>query len=60
MLQYASLLFHFLDPFLSTDVLMVNFSPDFENLENQVPCEFVIIIDCSGKNRFVCEVSITF
>lgn len=37
------------NPFLSTDVLMVNFSPDFENLENQVPCEFVIIIDCSGS-----------
>uniref|UniRef100_K1Q7V6 von Willebrand factor A domain-containing protein 5A n=1 Tax=Magallana gigas TaxID=29159 RepID=K1Q7V6_MAGGI len=37
------------NPFLSTDVLMVNFSPNFENLENQVPCEFVIIIDCSGS-----------
>lgn len=37
------------NPFLSTDVLMVNFSPNFENLKNEVSCEFVIIIDCSGS-----------
>ncbi|XP_062620575.1 von Willebrand factor A domain-containing protein 5A-like isoform X2 [Saccostrea cucullata] len=36
-------------PFLSTDVLMINFSPEFKDLDTNVPCEFVFIIDRSGS-----------
>ncbi|XP_061170036.1 von Willebrand factor A domain-containing protein 5A-like [Saccostrea echinata] len=37
--------------FLSTDVLMINFSPEFKNLDTDMPCEFVFIIDRSESMR---------
>ncbi|XP_062620573.1 von Willebrand factor A domain-containing protein 5A-like isoform X2 [Saccostrea cucullata] len=35
--------------FLSSDILMVNFSPEFKDLDTNMPCEFVFIIDRSGS-----------
>ncbi|XP_061170035.1 von Willebrand factor A domain-containing protein 5A-like [Saccostrea echinata] len=35
--------------FLSSDILMVNFSPEFKELDTNIPCEFVFIIDRSGS-----------
>ncbi|XP_061170037.1 von Willebrand factor A domain-containing protein 5A-like [Saccostrea echinata] len=35
--------------FLSTDVLMINFSPEFKDLDTKMPCEFVFVIDRSGS-----------
>ncbi|XP_061170034.1 von Willebrand factor A domain-containing protein 5A-like [Saccostrea echinata] len=35
--------------FMSSDVLMLNFSPEFKELETEIPCEFVFVIDRSGS-----------
>ncbi|XP_062620555.1 von Willebrand factor A domain-containing protein 5A-like [Saccostrea cucullata] len=35
--------------FMSSDVMMVNFSPEFKDIETEIPCEFVFIIDRSGS-----------
>ncbi|XP_061169693.1 von Willebrand factor A domain-containing protein 5A-like isoform X2 [Saccostrea echinata] len=35
--------------FLSSDILMVNFSPEFKELEKEKLCEFVFVIDRSGS-----------
>ncbi|XP_048773306.2 von Willebrand factor A domain-containing protein 5A-like isoform X2 [Ostrea edulis] len=35
--------------FLSSDVLMINFSPEFKDLDSELPCEFVFVIDRSGS-----------
>ncbi|XP_048774197.1 von Willebrand factor A domain-containing protein 5A-like isoform X3 [Ostrea edulis] len=35
--------------FMSSDVLMVNFSPEFKDLDTDMPCEFVFIVDRSGS-----------
>ncbi|XP_048773309.1 von Willebrand factor A domain-containing protein 5A-like isoform X2 [Ostrea edulis] len=35
--------------FLSSDVLMINFSPEFKELDTELPCEFVFVIDRSAS-----------